>query len=244
MSDRNLRELERRWRESGAPEDEAAYLLGRVRAGDLSWGRLELAARCGSVGARLATGLSPSTAPLDEMIDSDGELDANALTRVAAALATVAYPIWRECSFAKDDDPISIAFRAVQEWRRTLRDAEGEGDGRGVVACELTPVDMGNFALDVGGYGAIIPDDLPLRYHDAADLVGGAAEICASSRRSDTASLIRRAARVLPAGDVSAMVARELVSWVLNDRSSGDRLGPIDRQRGTEESPASPTGPA
>ncbi|MBX3467141.1 MAG: hypothetical protein KF878_09625 [Planctomycetes bacterium] len=47
MSDGKLRELERRWRKTGSPDDEAAYLLERVRVGDLSRERLELAAYCG-----------------------------------------------------------------------------------------------------------------------------------------------------------------------------------------------------
>jgi hypothetical protein len=56
MSDAKLRELERRWKETGTVEDEAAYLLERVRVGDLSRERLELAAYCGHEGARRATG--------------------------------------------------------------------------------------------------------------------------------------------------------------------------------------------
>ncbi|MBX3467746.1 MAG: hypothetical protein KF878_12750 [Planctomycetes bacterium] len=56
MSDAKLRELERRWRETGAVEDEAAYLLERVRVGDLTRERLELAAYCGHEGARRAVG--------------------------------------------------------------------------------------------------------------------------------------------------------------------------------------------
>lgn len=47
MSDERVRELERRWRESGTVEDEAAYLRERVRVGDLSQERLELAALVG-----------------------------------------------------------------------------------------------------------------------------------------------------------------------------------------------------
>lgn len=47
MADADLRELERRWRASGASADEGAYLAGRVRAGDLSAWRLELARACG-----------------------------------------------------------------------------------------------------------------------------------------------------------------------------------------------------
>jgi len=58
MSDERLRELERRWKETGSPEDEAAYLLERVRAGDLSQERLELAAYCGHQAATRALGSS------------------------------------------------------------------------------------------------------------------------------------------------------------------------------------------
>jgi hypothetical protein len=54
MSDQRLRDLERRWRETGTVEDEAAYLLERVRAGDLSRERLEIAAYLGHEGAAMA----------------------------------------------------------------------------------------------------------------------------------------------------------------------------------------------
>lgn len=56
MSDEKLRALESRWRKTGAVEDEAAYLLERVRVGDLTLERLELAAYCGHEGARRAVG--------------------------------------------------------------------------------------------------------------------------------------------------------------------------------------------
>lgn len=52
MSDANLRELERRWRELGSVEAEAAWLQARIRAGDLAPERLELAAFWGSSAAR------------------------------------------------------------------------------------------------------------------------------------------------------------------------------------------------
>ncbi len=56
MTDSKLRELERRWKETGSTEDEAAYLLERVRVGDLDQEKLELAAYSGHEGARLALG--------------------------------------------------------------------------------------------------------------------------------------------------------------------------------------------
>jgi hypothetical protein len=41
MSDERLRELERRWKETGSVEDEAKYLAERVRVGDLTLGNEE-----------------------------------------------------------------------------------------------------------------------------------------------------------------------------------------------------------
>ena len=47
MSDSRLRTLERRWKETGAAEDEAAYLIERMRVGGLSQERLLIAAQLG-----------------------------------------------------------------------------------------------------------------------------------------------------------------------------------------------------
>lgn len=56
VSDSRLREVERRWRETKADEDEAAFLRERVRVGDLSQTRLEQASLLGYPGAALALG--------------------------------------------------------------------------------------------------------------------------------------------------------------------------------------------
>jgi hypothetical protein len=59
MGDERLRELERRFVATGAAEDGAAWLLERVRAGELARTRLEVAALCGHPGALLLTGREP-----------------------------------------------------------------------------------------------------------------------------------------------------------------------------------------
>lgn len=56
MSDERLRQAERSFRETGSVEDEARYLLERVRAGTLTRERLELAAYCGHEASKLAAG--------------------------------------------------------------------------------------------------------------------------------------------------------------------------------------------
>lgn len=52
MSDERLRELERRWRASGALEDGSAYLAARVRAGELTPERLQIMGLLGDPAAR------------------------------------------------------------------------------------------------------------------------------------------------------------------------------------------------
>ncbi|MCA9646234.1 MAG: hypothetical protein KC492_36335, partial [Myxococcales bacterium] len=53
MTDSRLQQLRRAWEASGAVEDEAAYLRERVRVGELSQERLELAAYFGHLAARM-----------------------------------------------------------------------------------------------------------------------------------------------------------------------------------------------
>jgi len=59
MSDADLRGLERRFRETGSVEDEAAWLLERVRSGGLEESRLELATFLGHRAATLALSGEP-----------------------------------------------------------------------------------------------------------------------------------------------------------------------------------------
>ncbi|MCO5165050.1 MAG: hypothetical protein M9894_01615 [Planctomycetes bacterium] len=66
MSDDGLRAVEARWRQTGAPEDEAAWLVARVRAGALPPERLRLAARLGHRAAGLAVGAAAEPLPTCE----------------------------------------------------------------------------------------------------------------------------------------------------------------------------------
>jgi len=90
MSDAKLRELERRWKETGSVEDEAAFLLERVRAGELSQERLELAARLGAQAANTALGRTATKFVVDGLPVTSAE---EAL-RMALAAARVPLPHW------------------------------------------------------------------------------------------------------------------------------------------------------
>lgn len=56
MADQRLRELERRWKETGADDDAAALILERARTGTVNPDRLMLAAMCGDPVALIAVG--------------------------------------------------------------------------------------------------------------------------------------------------------------------------------------------
>lgn len=63
MSDKRLRGLERRWKESGSIEDEVKLLQERVRMGDLTQERLRLASYCGHPASLAALNMIGPTSP-------------------------------------------------------------------------------------------------------------------------------------------------------------------------------------
>ncbi|MBL4846152.1 MAG: hypothetical protein JKY65_11545 [Planctomycetes bacterium] len=99
MGDADLRELERRWRETGSVEDEAAWLLERVRVGDLERGMLELAAYFGH---RAARAVLQDDAP--EMPDLGGVKDRSEVRDLQAQ---------RDFAEAMGLDPSSDAWSCV-----------------------------------------------------------------------------------------------------------------------------------
>ena len=94
MSDEKLRELERRWKESGAVEDEAAFLVALVRSGELSPSSLLLAAVLGSEAAAEAAEASLLSEPAGDLrervvlaaLETDSPREA--LLRIALGIAT------------------------------------------------------------------------------------------------------------------------------------------------------------
>ena len=116
MSDAKLRELERKWKESGSVEDEAAYLRERVRAGDLTQERLELAAYFGhaAAGRALPMSLIQAAAPADlgwERLEADGP---EAVVRGLLAVSRAALNEWERPGRASSRPRASIA--AVEAW--------------------------------------------------------------------------------------------------------------------------------
>jgi hypothetical protein len=135
MSDEGLRALERRWKASGSPRDEAVYLVARIRRGELTESRVALAAALRHPGAleAIATlrrpeglpqdppeGLSEagreawlrlSAAPPNVELDFDS-LDHEAAARMAIPALEVALENWKEkcSSWQGGENPEGVAL--------------------------------------------------------------------------------------------------------------------------------------
>jgi len=119
MSDERLRELQRRWQESGAPEDGAALLRARLRGGSVTPARLALLAHLGEPAAVLVLGEdAPDPIPsASGWIDALGRFELEAHVRAAVAAAVRLRPSYER---GHPGDPrFEQALEAVWTWLRT-----------------------------------------------------------------------------------------------------------------------------
>jgi len=140
-----LRELERRWQRSGALLDEVALLRGRVRAGELSPERLELAAFCGHAGAGAACSSASQVPERDpqEALAALARWGKPAVVCVCVLAARTVLPLWmsqgglsypQRCLMAAEDWLASPSDSLVAEAGRVAV----EGDRS--VRCSASPV--------------------------------------------------------------------------------------------------------
>lgn len=123
MTDDALRALERRWRATGAVEDEAAWLSARLRAGGLAEARLRAAARLGHRAAQVALADDTEEPPVAVVLrvhaGPDADLAARALdlAAVGVAWADALLPLWdaaREESLPGDLEAARVAVDAAR----------------------------------------------------------------------------------------------------------------------------------
>ncbi len=129
MTDGALRALERRWRATGAVEDEAAWLAARLRAGVLAEARLRAAARLGHRAAQAALGdAADDGSPVGTVLrlheGREGDLAARALDLAAlgVAWADALLPLWdaaREESLPGDLEAARVAVDAARRCMAT-----------------------------------------------------------------------------------------------------------------------------
>lgn len=174
MADSDLRTLERRFRETGAVEDEAAWLRARVRAGTLDPDRLDLAAWLDHPGARAALGKqapeqvpgpehwtsveAPALAAFVERLDAEARaVCRRALDEKLSEEWQVAYPDAPELQAYLDE----VAAQVSQSWflDAVLRRTETTGRFAPIALAHLRAdrldLAIGYAATATGGAGAI-----------------------------------------------------------------------------------------
>lgn len=114
MTDGRIRALERRAASTGGADDEAAWLLARVRAGDLAPERLRLLAHLGHPAACMAASVPGHAAPLRGVVPARrwalalGAFGRETCARAALALA-------RACATGLADAPPHLSREVVTD---------------------------------------------------------------------------------------------------------------------------------
>lgn len=203
MTDRRLRQLERRFRETGALEDEAAWLAARVQAGEVSPDRLALASDLKYAAARVAQNRRPADY-VDLKLwprELHSRWGTEVLVRVSLACAR---RVCEQIAHEPVRERLEEGLAAVAGWVACPCEEHVKGAKAAAVACKQSVIAG---SLIVEAYTAIIQQptfggrfappgfDAP---HLAADAL--------HRRGLDGTAEVRRA------------VEREVVPWALGDR--------------------------
>lgn len=245
MADDRLRELERRFRETGAAQDEAAWLRERLRAGALDEERLRLAALFAHDAALLVCESEPLEG--SKLYAALADLDRSAVVRAMAALAVASrcdLPLGAELLAAADAwiaCPCDEHAQAAQEASQRAPQVGVSGALRGLGNSFLE--EMASEARDLRAGGASIQEFLRharakasamatnvVRHLPRPQLALGVCAFAAWSafwangRReidSEPAWLeiaLEFFARTCPDDDPTAAAAAEVVPWALGYR--------------------------
>jgi hypothetical protein len=115
VGDKLLRELERRWGESGALEDEVALVCERVRAGQVSDAHLELAALLGSGAAARVLERGGLVADVQAFTARVEATQGEAYIRAALARARRSLTPYRDCADVVHEEALRL-IRDCEEW--------------------------------------------------------------------------------------------------------------------------------
>lgn len=228
MSDERLRQLERTWRETGAVEDEAAWLRERVRVGDLDLEGLELAAYCGRPAARMIiddSSSKPPREPLEIQAWVEGVVARSKPAAVIAAVAAAEKFLPRWLAACPDDTRPRDALQAVRAWARTPRNDEASLarlqlalDEADRAAEDAKLVDPALETIALAAYGAARAAHWGAMTIPRPDLlcrdVVWVARLVSPFRRGNVALIQGR-------------MAQAVTAWVLRAPLKGDRSGAV-----------------
>lgn len=223
MSDQDLRALERRARATGHVDDAAAHLRARVRRGDLSPERLNLAAYAGDPAARAALGREAYWLAVRAVDHGDvsGEGDVLDLERWVRGLGRWGREVQQRAALA-------AARAAESRWRATLPGAEessgwsasiAAGVARALALAERMLATPGQPGEDMG----VVHDELPdFAYYAAMAVVGDQAD--QNPERRAMSAVVgapyrqrQAAGQILGDRPVRDAIRSALTSWALGD---------------------------
>lgn len=203
MTDSRLRELERRWKESGSTRDEAAFLLERARIGALSRRRLRLAALAGSTAAKAVLGGASSVkvlagAELLPRLKSWG-LRAVVVAAHAAAEHALRVTAW------PDQAPPWEALRAAKLW----------------LSCPCSRHAEAAHAASIQAFAAAqrAKEDQSFQAAESARAASHAAEACSDPTLAHARWALNAAGWATDQSATSQAVACAVIRWALSDAS-------------------------
>lgn len=193
MTDARLRELERRWKETLAPADEAAYVRERIRALGIDRALVEVAAHCGSQGAAESIG--------QPVMSSDGDTAAWLMAMRHWGRQVLVRGLWLMCTHAVKRVPVgdegASALVAVNEWLRT-------GSEEALERSRAAGLAIAQRAIRTSERR-----EAELALRDTATAVA------ARDPRAPAQGAIRHASAVLSEEEIRAVVSRGMISWAL-----------------------------
>lgn len=229
MSDQRVRELERRWRETGAVVDRAAWLRERLRAGELEPARVELAAWVGDEAAQALVPEASTPGSLEDLSrglarwgEEPGRDVAVRLYRPSwksqvhpRALLALAARLPCQSSGAARAREITLAWlaRPGVETAREVERMEWALDPRSQELTELLP------RLALLHCRGIHPDSFQTALLLQRVLGGGPAEAMRLIEAWGAATIgVRMAAAVLGEAVARAALRDDLAAWALAER--------------------------
>jgi hypothetical protein len=217
MSDTRLRDLERRWMETGSVQDEAVFLLERVRVGDLTRVRLELAAYCGHEAASRALGLQHLPTDVPAAIASSVGDDVLLAVGVGVAALTELPARWPSFEALADENARPL-FERAGRWPPPAR--TGEADILRALrrierwlACPCPP--CRDACVEIPFY-TLVASNGRTPASDAGAIVAAVVAFIAPSlvwARLGIAAVVTRAGELLGKNETRAAIA----AWALND---------------------------
>lgn len=218
MTDVRTRALERRAVSTGGADDEAAWLLARLRAGDLAPARLRLLVHVGHPAARLAAGATLAeveaargVGPARRWALGLGGFGREACARAAVALA-------RACAVGLGEAPPHLGRGVITDLIAALEDALSAPSRSALRAARVAAE---RAVGDVGWSQALERHELPAALARARLVaLEAATAVCAPTGPRAAEAVAQAAAWASPAHDVQAVVREMIVPWALGPRPS------------------------